>query len=459
MRGRALGRGRLVAKRNRQGVIYVGDWQDAQGRRRRQALSTDRRVAERKLSDIIRRRDLQLAGLGSEEGQDRSLEDVKRAYLADLEPRVSETHFANVSSRLTRVLDGLKLRRVQDLKPHELQDWRATRLAEGAAHRTANLDVNTLKAMLRWAVDAELLAVNPLARLKPLPEGKKHQKFRRRALSEAEITKFLNEAAKDDQREADHMAAARSIEGGTKGRPFAQRERRLRVPQYPLWLAFLETGARWGALTQTVWSDLDEDKATLRLRAENAKAEKEQVLPLRRDFVEQLEGLRDVHADVLGRKPVPSDPIFLTPLGEIWAHATCNAMRIFDRVLAAAGIEKLDPTGHKVDIHALRHTFGTRLLRAGAGLIQVQKLLGHSDPKLTAQTYSHLLSDDLRTAVEKLPSRKVTAVAGGGGSSRRRIPGTKLALAKGSLGRVARKPLGELERVMGIEPTTFSLGS
>ncbi len=106
---------------------------------------------------------------------------------------------------------------------------------------------------------------------------------------------------------------------------------------------------------------------------------------------------------MLGRAPLPSDLIFLTPLGESWAHATCNAMRIFDRVLAAAGIEKVDPTGHKVDINALRHTFGTRLLRAGAGLIQVQKLLGHSDPKLTAQTYSHLLSDDLRTAVEKLP--------------------------------------------------------
>ncbi len=226
-----------------------------------------------------RKRDLQLAGLASEEGQDRSLEDVKRSYLADLEPRVSKTHFANVSSRLTKVLNGLKLRRVQDLKPHELQGWCATRFAEGAAHRTANLDVNTLKSMLRWAVDAELLAVNPLARLKPLPEGKKHQKFRRRELNEVEITKCRNEAAKDDQREADHMAAARSIEGGTKGRLFADRERRIRVPQYPQWLAFLETGARWGALTQTVWSDMDEDKGTLRLRARTPRPRRSRCSP------------------------------------------------------------------------------------------------------------------------------------------------------------------------------------
>ncbi|MEO6594519.1 MAG: site-specific integrase [Planctomycetota bacterium] len=364
-------------------------------------------------------------------------------------------HYANTGRRLKRLLAGLKVRRVLDLKAHDLQEWRASRLADGVANRTANMDVSTLKSMLRWAIDADLLTVNPLARLKPLPEGKKHQKFRRRALTESEITKFLSEAAKDDDREADRLAAVRTRKGGTKGRAYAERARAIRVPQLPLWLAFLETGARWGALTKTVWSDLDEQKCTLRLRAENAKAEKEQSLPLRRAFVEQMLELRKLHDDVLGRKAESSECIFLTPLGEAWSKVTANAMRIFDRVLDAAEIEKWDGTGQKLDIHALRHTFGTRLLRAGAGLIQVQRLLGHSDPKLTAQTYSHLLSDDLRVAVELLPT---TATVGGGGSARR-IDGTKVALTKGSLTRVARKSLSEMERVIGIEPTTFSLGT
>jgi hypothetical protein len=36
-------------------------------------------------------------------------------------------------------------------------------------------------------------------------------------------------------------------------------------------------------------------------------------------------------------------------------------------------------------------------------LIEAQKLLGHSDPKLTAQIYTHLEVEQLRDAIDKLP--------------------------------------------------------
>ena len=39
----------------------------------------------------------------------------------------------------------------------------------------------------------------------------------------------------------------------------------------------------------------------------------------------------------------------------------------------------------------------------GVGLSQAQKLLGHSDPKLTAAIHTHLDTEDLRAAVESLP--------------------------------------------------------
>jgi integrase len=78
-------------------------------------------------------------------------------------------------------------------------------------------------------------------------------------------------------------------------------------------------------------------------------------------------------------------------------------MRIFNRLLIAAGIERLDANGRKLDIHALRHTMASRLARNGVGLVQAQRLLGHSDPKLTAAVYSHLDVDDLRRAIERVP--------------------------------------------------------
>jgi len=60
------------------------------------------------------------------------------------------------------------------------------------------------------------------------------------------------------------------------------------------------------------------------------------------------------------------------------------------RLLEAAGIERTDAHGRSVDIHALRHTTATRLARSVAPLAITQRVLGHSDPKLTARVYTHL---------------------------------------------------------------------
>ena len=74
-------------------------------------------------------------------------------------------------------------------------------------------------------------------------------------------------------------------------------------------------------------------------------------------------------------------------------------MRIFDRILERARIDKLGIEG-KLDLHALRHTALTRFVRNGATPSQVQAIAGHSDPKLTMQVYTHLGVEDLRSAVE-----------------------------------------------------------
>jgi len=155
----------------------------------------------------------------------------------------------------------------------------------------------------------------------------------------------------------------------------------------------------------TTWGDLDFRRRLLVLRAEHTKASRERVIPLRDGMVGQLRTLQELHREDLGFPCGGGDPIFLTPEGSTWARPTTNPMRIFDRILKAAGIPRIDERGYKLDIHALRHTFISRLERVGVPLVHVQRLAGHSDPKLTAQVYSRLGTEDLRGAIERLPGR------------------------------------------------------
>jgi site-specific recombinase XerD len=60
--------------------------------------------------------------------------------------------------------------------------------------------------------------------------------------------------------------------------------------------------------------------------------------------------------------------------------------------------------GSTVDLHALRHTYGTRLVASGVDIKTVQTLMRHSSPILTLGIYVHADKNRLRQAVEKLPA-------------------------------------------------------
>ena len=323
---------------------------------------------------------------------DALLADIQREYLDDLRHRVTPAHHRNVEQCLGRTLAALDAVMVGDLRPLDVIRYRNERREAGASNRTANLVVDSLRSMLTWAVECGLIDGSPLGRIRRLPDGAGHQRCVRRALTDDEITRFLNAA------EADDLETARiwQTKGGGEGN---KRRSSARVPQAPMWRAFLETGARWSELTRSKWADTDLSRRTLVLRAENTKARRRRNVPLGGPLVAALRKLRLIAAEVVSDLG-DSDPIFWTPEGARWSRSTNNAMRIFNRVLKRAGIARIDAEGRKVDIHALRHTFGTRMARSGAGLVHVQRLLGHADPKLTAQVYTHLDVEDLRGAID-----------------------------------------------------------
>jgi hypothetical protein len=78
-------------------------------------------------------------------------------------------------------------------------------------------------------------------------------------------------------------------------------------------------------------------------------------------------------------------------------------LRIFNRDLDAAGIAKKDALGRVVHIHALRHSFGTHLSKAGVAPRVAQAAIRHSKIELTMNTYTDAKLLDTSAAVESLP--------------------------------------------------------
>jgi integrase len=283
---------------------------------------------------------------------------------------------------LARILGRINATRVRDVRVIDVLRFRAQRLREGVSNNTANFDCGVLRGMLNFGVSAQLILENPLRGLKQLPIGEKHQKHVRRALSDDEIARFLSAADEDDRR-CEELAPKAT-----------------RVPQRPLWQTLVETGGRWGELTHATWADLDADRRCLTLRATTTKSGKSRTIPLRQELLDELLALRAVHQRARRRVVQPTDRVFVTPDGADHDHATTGMRRIFRRVLESAGIDRIDSQGKVIDIHGLRGTCASRLVRNRVPVAITQRLLGHSTPAMTMKHYVHLDVEDMREAVE-----------------------------------------------------------
>ncbi|MBS3735518.1 MAG: tyrosine-type recombinase/integrase, partial [Phycisphaerae bacterium] len=67
-------------------------------------------------------------------------------------------------------------------------------------------------------------------------------------------------------------------------------------------------------------------------------------------------------------------------------------------------IPKHDDRGRVVDLHALRHTFGTHLSKAGVAPRTAQAAMRHSSLELTMNVYTDPRLLDVGAAVDALPS-------------------------------------------------------
>jgi integrase len=103
------------------------------------------------------------------------------------------------------------------------------------------------------------------------------------------------------------------------------------------------------------------------------------------------------------RKYSPGDDgtLFVTENGNAWRHDYYGSRR-FKRAVRAAGLPA------STTAHDLRHFYASVCLAAGEQVTTVANRLGHANPGVTLQTYSHMLvdSDDrTRSALEGMKTR------------------------------------------------------
>lgn len=109
--------------------------------------------------------------------------------------------------------------------------------------------------------------------------------------------------------------------------------------------------------------------------------------------VEQQDAIRS--GETMPMRLPANIPLFTVPR---------DFIKIFDRDIAAAGIAKHDERGRVVDIHALRHTFGTHLSKAGVTPRVAMAAMRHSSLDLTMNIYTDPALLDTGDAVDALPA-------------------------------------------------------
>ena len=152
----------------------------------------------------------------------------------------------------------------------------------------------------------------------------------------------------------------------------------------------------------------DIDMRVQRLVIRLGKGRRDRIIPLGDTAIAWLAryiGMaRPKLAHGIGRKPqstvLPSSALWLAQTGKRLSY-----VMIEQRIKGYAACANI-----KANVHTFRHSCATHLLRGGASVRHIQRLLGHAQLDTTA-IYTHLTTDDLRGALERLPQSSFEPVS------------------------------------------------
>jgi integrase/recombinase XerD len=241
--------------------------------------------------------------------------------------------------------------------------------AQGYTCCTVALKIRSVKRFFEFLESANQILINPAEYLK---EPKKEYRLPRVILTEVEVRKILDQPNL-------------STRIGIRDRTVLE--------------VFYSTGIRLEELVNLTIYDCDLQGGMLRVN--KGKFAKDRVVPLGRHAVKFLKEYI-THVRPYFTKKIWSTTgqriLFLNKFGSpLSTQVSALMIRGYSK---AAGLNK------KVTAHVFRHTFATQLVRNGADITAVQKMLGHSDLRVT-QIYTRVAGVEVkRTHKDHHPREK-----------------------------------------------------
>ena len=400
----------------------------------------DKTAAESVLADLERRAERVRGGLltaaeaNAIDHQERPLREHIDAYLLKLEAEgTSPAHRANVRRALLRLAADCQFKRLGSLAREALERWLVAQERADMGARTRNTYRAAAVAFCNWCIETGRLLVNPFAKVAKAAEDADTRR-QRRALTEDELRRLLDVAQRRPLE--DRLTVYKGPRKGqryAKLRPEVQRRlERLGQERALIYKTLVLTGLRRGELASLTVGQvvLDSDPPYLVLEAADEKNREGSTIPLRADLAADLR-------DWLAEKAAPPEAtasrqtlpfaslaglvargsLVTVPAATPLFDVPDKLVRILDRDLLAAGIarrvkgpdgkvriDKRDERGRTVDVHALRHTFGTLLSKGGVTPRTAQAAMRHSKVDLTMNVYTDPKLLDVAGAVQSLPN-------------------------------------------------------
>ncbi len=166
------------------------------------------------------------------------------------------------------------------------------------------------------------------------------------------------------------------------------------------------TGLRWGEAAALLVEDVDLLRRRIHVGRAMAEVRGRAVVGTPKDHEVRSVPVpaflvEDLAAHLAGR--APGSLAFPASQGGFLRNGNFRR-NVFDAAAARAGVQDVTP-------HGLRHTAASLAIAAGATVVLVQRMLGHSSPSVTLDVYSHLFADDLDTVAERLHAAKIKSDA------------------------------------------------